>query len=187
MRLREHLRTTDKIYEILSGDGGTDNFIGDIDQVVSVALDELQITMLPNIFCARCDNDKSLNSMDRKKSYHVNTSWIKTGFDLTSTVSEMVITQPESPKEIYSMYRYVYEQLLGSLTPDRRETVSTLRELDRISEVTLDEEVDTDTSFLPVYVFNRLQEYFETHDGIYQDNTYNIKATECADIDQVLR
>ena len=186
MRLREHLRTTDKIYEILSGDGGTDNFIGDIDQVVSVALDELQITMLPNIFCARCDNDKSLNSMDRKKLYHVNTSWIKTGFDLTSTVSEMVITQPESPKEIYSMYRYVYEQLLGSLTPDRRETVSTLRELDRISEVTLDEEVDTDTSFLPVYVFNRLQEYFETHDGIYQDNTYNIKATECADIEAEL-
>jgi len=190
LKLREHLRTTDMIFEMLPGDGDTDNhIIEDIDNVVSVALGQLQITMLPNIYCARCDESLRTNSRDRLKLYNVNTSWQKSGFDHGSTVLDLELTQPGTPEPIYSMYRYVYEQLLGDKSPGRKATINTLLATTPavITEITLDAVVDTSRSFIPIFVFDQLKKFLEDFDvGSYKDPNYIITKTRCTEIETEL-
>lgn len=186
-KLRNYLKTTDKIFELAAETDQTENsLIGDIDNVVSYALDQLQITMLPNVYCVKCSNDCSDNA-NKRKLYHRDTCWSKVGFTGTAKVAELEIEQPGTgvgKETIYSMYRYVYEKMLGSRNPEP-ETVSSLMQKDppRISEVSLDDDVVTDANFIPTYVFVHLKEAVQTRpDYSDPDVTIDPDDTSCVDI-----
>lgn len=184
LTLREHLQTSDTILELpVDVSDRNNDLVDEINKVVGRALDELQITMLPNVFCAWCNESCPFDG-NKLNLYRKDTCWVKSGFDPTSLATTMELTQAGEPKKVKSMYRYVYEQTLGSTDPEF-ESINSLEEKQFLLERTLDADHNTDKNFIPIYYFVKLKQAIKDYEdlaGFYEDPGIIITQTTCSDI-----
>tara|TARA_B100001540_G_scaffold284144_1_gene276205 strand:- start:10377 stop:28151 length:17775 start_codon:yes stop_codon:yes gene_type:complete len=158
LSLREKLQLSDVLFEY-SGDLGSelDNLLlDDINAVMQSVLNTLKLTMLPNTYCAKCDSDCAREDM-KLNMFHKDTCWVKTGFNAQNERVEVTIHDQPNQQVVISLYRQVYQQLLGSINPEQA-SIATLKAGNdpKITETTLDTEVLGTDNFFPMYTFTHL-------------------------------